>query len=268
MADKGKPFSIPLLSHALTQTARFFEVVGLFAVFFGRLLRVSIRRPFRLRLFVEQFERIGLQSIGIIALSSLAIGMIFTLQIVMLMAAFQAEIMVGAAVGMTLARELAPVITALMLIAKNGSAMTAEIGTMRVTEQIDAMETMSVDPIHYLVLPRVVASILAFPVLTALANIVGLAGSYVVAIYLRGVDPGAFLDQLYRTVDPTDVISGLIKAAVMGLMMATICSFFGFNTQRGSKGVGEAATTAVVTSSVGILVADYIMADLMLKVMY
>ena len=164
VADGGNRFTIPVLSHALTRIARFFEMVGLFAVFFGRLLRVSIRRPYRFRLFIEQFERIGLQSIGIIALSSLAIGMIFTLQIVLLMAAFQAEIMVGAAVGMTLARELAPVITALMLIAKNGSAMTAEIGTMRVTEQIDAMETMSVDPIHYLVVPRVAASVLSpFP---------------------------------------------------------------------------------------------------------
>ncbi|MFW5644209.1 MAG: MlaE family ABC transporter permease, partial [Alkalispirochaeta sp.] len=116
--------------------------------------------------------------------------------------------------------------------------------------------------------PRVMASVLAFPVLTAMANVVGLAGSYVVAIYLRRVDPGAFMDQLFQYVDPDDVISGLIKAAVMGFMTATICSFFGFYTKRGSRGVGEAATTAVVTSSVGILVADYIMADLMLKVFY
>lgn len=268
MADAGKRFTVPFLSDFLARTARFFEAIGLFALFFGRLSRALFRRPFRFRLLVEQFERIGLQSIGIIALSSLAIGMIFTLQIVTLMAYFQAEIMVGAAVGMTLARELAPVITALMLIAKNGSAMTAEIGTMRVTEQIDAMETMSVDPVHYLVVPRVLASILGFPLLTALANVVGLAGSYVVAVFMRGVDPGAYLDQLFQYVDPKDVFSGLIKAAVMGLMMAAICSFFGFNTKRGSKGVGEAATTAVVTSSVGILVADYIMADLMLKLLY
>jgi len=268
VAVRDKKFTIPVFSDLITRTTAFLETVGHFSIFFGRMIAAFFKRPFRFRLFIEQFERIGLQSIGIIALSSLAIGMIFTLQIVMLMASFQAETMVGAAVGMTLARELAPVITALMLIAKNGSAMTAEIGTMRVTEQIDAMETMSVDPVHYLVVPRVLASIFAFPVLTAMANVVGLAGSYVVAIMMRGVDTGAFLDQLYRTVDPADVISGLIKAAVMGLMMASICSFFGFNTKRGSKGVGEAATTAVVTSSVGILVADYIMADLMMKVMY
>jgi phospholipid/cholesterol/gamma-HCH transport system permease protein len=181
---------------------------------------------------------------------------------------FQAETMVGAAVGLTLARELAPVITSLMLIAKNGSAMTAELGTMRVTEQLDAMQTMSVDPVHYLVTPRVAASVITFPILTAMANVVGLVGSYVVAVGMLRVDPGGFFNQLYGFVQPTDIYSGLIKAAVMGFMMAVICSYYGFNSGRGAKGVGEASTQAVVTSSVGILVADYIMADLMLKLLY
>ena len=194
--------------------------------------------------------------------------MIFALQITMLMAQFQAEAMVGAAVGLTLARELAPVITTLMLIAKNGSAMTAEIGTMKVTEQIDAMATMSVDPVHYLVVPRTVASVVVFPILTAMANVVGIIGSFVVAVMMMDVDRGAFFDQLFWFVNPVDVYSGLIKAAVMGFMMAVICSYFGFYSARGAKGVGEAATKAVVTSSVGILVADYVMADLMLKLLY
>ncbi len=244
------------------------EGLGLFFVFLARVFSSTFRRPFRWRLYVEQIERIGVRSIPIIALSSAAIGMIFALQITMLMAQFQAEAMVGAAVGLTLARELAPVITTLMLIAKNGSAMTAEIGTMKVTEQIDAMATMSVDPVHYLVVPRMVASVIVFPILTAMANVVGLIGSYVVAVLMMNVDPGAFLDQLYWFVNPQDVYSGLIKAAVMGFMMAVICSYFGFYSERGAKGVGEAATRAVVTSSVGILVADYIMADLMLKLLY
>jgi len=245
-----------------------FEGLGLFFVFLARVIVSIFRRPVRWRLFIEQVERIGVRSIPIIALSSAAIGMIFALQITMLMAEFQAEAMVGAAVGLTLARELAPVITTLMLIAKNGSAMTAEIGTMKVTEQIDAMATMSVDPVHYLVVPRTVASIVVFPLLTAMANVVGIIGSYIVAVLMMNVDPGAFFDQLYWFVNPTDVYSGLIKAAVMGFMMVVICSFYGFYSERGAKGVGEAATRAVVTASVGILVADYIMADLMLKLMY
>jgi phospholipid/cholesterol/gamma-HCH transport system permease protein len=245
-----------------------FEFLGLFFVFLGMVFRNLVRRPFRARLIADQFEAIGVRSIPIIALSSAAIGMIFTLQITQLMAMFQAESMVGAAVGLTLARELAPVITTLMLIAKNGSAMTAELGTMKVTEQIDAMQTMSVDPQHYLVTPRVIASTIAFPVLTAMANVVGLLGSYIVAVGMLDVDPGGFLDQLYWFVEPADVASGLIKAAVMGFMMSVICSYYGFHSGKGAKGVGEAATSAVVASSVGILVADYIMADLMLKLLY
>lgn len=244
------------------------EELGRFFVFLGRLLRALPRRPLRWKLLAEQMERIGVRSIPIIALSSAAIGAIFSLQITILLGWFQAETMVGAAVGITLARELAPVITTLMLIAKNGSSMTAELGTMRVTEQIDAMETMSVDPVHYLVVPRVVASVLAFPILTGLANVVGVTGAYVVAVELMGVDPGGFFEQLYWYVNPIDVASGLIKAAVMGFMMSVICSYFGFYSDRGSKGVGESATRAVVTSSVGILIADYVMADLMLKWLY
>lgn len=252
----------------ISRAIRFLETMGKFSLFCWRLIKAAVRPPIRWRIMLDQFERIGYRSIGIIALSSLAIGMIFALQMITLLARFQAEIMVGAAMGMVLARELAPVITTLMLIAKNGSAMTAELGTMLVTEQIDAMETMSVDPVHYLVVPRVIASVLAFPVLTAMANVIGLLGSYFVAVFVMRVDPGGFLDQLYEYVDADDVMSGLIKAAVMGLIVSTICAFFGFNTKRGSQGVGEAATTAVVSSSVAILIADYIMADIMLKVFY
>lgn len=244
------------------------EELGRFFVFLGRVLAALPRRPVRWRLFAEHFERIGVRSVPIIALSSAAIGMIFALQMTMLLSMFQAETMVGAAVGLTLARELAPVITTLMLIAKNGSSMTAELGTMRVTEQIDAMETMSVDPVHYLVVPRVISSIFAFPILTGLANIVGVGGSYVVSVVMLNVDPGGFVEQLTWYVTPTDIVSGLIKAAVMGFMMAVICSYFGYYSAKGSKGVGESATRAVVTSSVGILIADYVMADLMLKWLY
>jgi phospholipid/cholesterol/gamma-HCH transport system permease protein len=269
-SHKGEPvFGVLGLIESLGKSIyNLFFGLGRFAVFLGLVLRNIPRRPLRWRLLWEQVERIGVKSVTIIALSSAAIGMIFALQLTMLMAMFQAETMVGAAVGLTLARELAPVITSLMLIAKNGSAMTAELGTMRVTEQIDAMQTMSVDPVHYLVTPRVVASVITFPILTAMANVVGLVGAYIVAVGMLRVDPGGFFNQLYGFVQPTDIYSGLIKASVMGFMMAVICSYYGFNSGRGAKGVGEASTQAVVTSSVGILVADYIMADLMLKLLY
>ena len=245
-----------------------FGGTGRFFVFLGRVLSCMFRRPFRLQLCFEQMELIGVRSIPIISISGMAIGMIFALQITALMRIFNAENLVGAAVGMTLAREMAPVVTTLMLIAKNGSAMTAELGTMRVTEQIDAMETMSVDPIHYLVIPRLAASVVVFPILTALANVVGIIGAYLVAVFFMSVDPAGFLDRLYAVVNPRDVLSGMIKAVVMAFMMTNICCYFGFYSDRGAKGVGEAATSAVVTSSIGILIADYILADLMIKVLY
>lgn len=244
------------------------ELVGRMSEFLGRALAAIVRPPYRIRNFTEQFERIGVRSVPIITLSGAAIGMIFSLQTVSVLAMFSAETMVGAAVGLTMARELAPVVTTLMLIAKNGSAMTAELGTMRVTEQLDAMETMGVDPIQYLVAPRVMAAMITFPILTALANVVGIVGSYLVATSVKGVDPGGFLQQLYWFVNPLDIGAGLFKAAIMGFMMAVICSFYGFFSSGGARGVGESATRAVVTSSVSILVVDYILADIMIKLFH
>jgi phospholipid/cholesterol/gamma-HCH transport system permease protein len=146
--------------------------------------------------------------------------------------------------------------------------MSAELGTMRVTEQIDAMETMSVNPIHYLVVPRVYASVLMFPMLTALANVVGVAGAYAVAIWGLDVDSAAYLERMFRDVDPKDIISGIVKAAIMGFIVSVICTYYGYNASNGAKGVGESSTKAVVTASVSILVADYILASIMLALVY
>jgi phospholipid/cholesterol/gamma-HCH transport system permease protein len=245
-----------------------FEGFGSFCVFAFDTFRWTFRKPLRPVLVFEQAEYIGVDSVPIIALSSLSIGMIFSLQITDLLAIFRAEIMVGSAVAMTLGRELAPVFTSIMLVAKNGSAMAAEIGTMRVSEQIDAMETMSVNPIQYLVVPRVIGAVIVFPVLTALSNVVGVAGSYIVSIYMKGVDSAGYLEQIYRFVNPVDIWSGFIKAAVMGGLVSLICCYYGYTTTGGSKGVGEASTKAVVTASVAVLIADYIMSDIMLKVLF
>jgi phospholipid/cholesterol/gamma-HCH transport system permease protein len=244
------------------------EELGLFWLFVTDVVKWAFRGPHRWYLLTEQLEKIGVLSVPIILLSSLSIGMIFSLQLGSFLSLFRAELLVGAAVAKTLTRELAPVVTTLMLIAKNGSAMTAELGTMRATEQIDAMETMSVNPVQYLVVPRVLACVFSFPVLTGIANIVGVAGSFFVSVMVRKVDRAGFMDQLYSYVEPSDIWSGFIKAAIMGLIVSLICCFHGFNAKGGSKGVGDAATKAVVTSSVSILIADYIMADIMLKVLF
>lgn len=240
------------------------EDVGRYFSFVGHVTKSVTRRPFRVGLFFEEIEHLGVNSIVVILLAGLAIGMIFALQMVSLLQPFQAEIGTGAAVSVALGREFAPIITILMLIAKNGSAMAAELGTMRVTEQIDALESMSVDPVHYLVLPRVLASILTFPALTMLANLVGVIGAFVISTTLYGIDSASYVDYMFDVLKPKDIVIGLIKAAIMGVIVATICCYYGINTKQGAKGVGDSATKAVVSSSVSILIADYILATLMM----
>jgi phospholipid/cholesterol/gamma-HCH transport system permease protein len=248
--------------------AKKLDFVGRYFYFLKDLVSSIFRRPFHFSLFLAEIEHLGVNSIWIIFLSGGAIGMIFSLQMVSMLSIFQAEVGVGAAVAIALSRELAPVITTLMLIAKNGSAMAAELGTMKVTEQIDALESMSVDPVHYLVLPKVAASVFVFPALTMLANVVGSLGAYVIAIFLFNVDSANYTDYMFDFLSPRDVYTGLVKSVVMGIITATICCFCGFEASQGAKGVGDGATRAVVISSVTILVADYVLTTLMLQVIY
>jgi phospholipid/cholesterol/gamma-HCH transport system permease protein len=244
------------------------ENIGHYFFFLGEILRYSVRRPVRFTRYITEIEHLGVNSVLIILLSGGAIGMIFALQMVALLQPFQAEIGTGAAVSIALSRELAPVITTLMLIAKNGSAMAAELGTMQVTEQIDALESMSINAVHYLVVPRVIASVLVFPILTLLANVVGSLGAFLISVYLYGIDSASYLDYLFGFLSPRDVFAGLVKAAVMGFIVATVCCYNGLKTSQGAKGVGDSATRAVVSSSVAILVADYILTTLMLRIIY
>jgi len=244
------------------------ENVGKYFDFLGQLFRSAVRKPFRIGLYIEEMEILGVNSITVIVLAGCAIGMIFALQMVSLLQPFQAEIGTGAAVSIALGREFAPIITTLMLIAKNGSAMAAELGTMRVTEQIDALESMSVDAIQYLVLPRVVASIITFPALTILANLVGVIGAYIVSTTLYGIDSASYVDYMFNVLKTKDIYIGLIKSAIMGFIVATICCYFGMNTTQGAKGVGDGATKAVVASSVAILVADYLLATIMMALFF
>lgn len=241
-----------------------FETLGRYFVFLGEILRCIPKKPSRLVQCLGEIEHLGVNSIPIIFLSGAAMGMIFSLQLVLVLQPFQLEIGAGAAVAVALSRELAPVITTLMLIAKNGSAMAAELGTMKVTEQIDALESMSINVVHYLVLPKVIASLLVFPVLTLLANVVGIIGSYIVSIFLFNIDSVGYLSYMFDYMAPMDIFVGLIKSAVMGIMTATVCCFTGLRTTQGAKGVGDSSTRAVVISSVSILVADYFLTTLML----
>lgn len=227
-------------------------------VFFaGEVLAWMVRPPFRPELILVQMAAIGVGSTFIVCTTGTFTGMVLALQFDYAMGQLGAEGYVGGSTGVALTRELAPVLTALMVIGRSGSAITTEIGTMRVTEQIDAMETMAVSPIQYLVVPRVIAAVAMFPILTMVFNAVGFFGAYVMGIYVSRIPPGPFIAHARELVVIDDFLHGLGKSIVFALAVALICCWRGYAASGGSRGVGEGTTRAVVMSSIAILVADY-----------
>ncbi len=216
-----------------------------------------VRPPYRIGQFLGAMDFIGVQSLFIICLTGIFTGMVFALQTVYGFRRFSAEGMVGGVVALSLTREIAPVFAGLMVTSRAGSAMAAELGNMRVTEQIDAIATMGVSPIQYLIVPRVVASVLMLPLLCLLFSLVGMTGAYAIAVGLLDVDPGIFMDRVQNLVEPKDLFMGLLKAAIFGFLIALISCKQGFFASGGAKGVGIATTRAVVQSAVAILIANY-----------
>jgi phospholipid/cholesterol/gamma-HCH transport system permease protein len=218
----------------------------------------AVRPPFRLELVIAQMASIGVGSAFIVGATGLAAGMVFALQMNFALKQFAAQGYVGGSVAFSLSRELAPIFTALMVTGRAGSAIATELGTMRVTEQIDAMESMAVNPIQYLVVPRVVASILMFPVLTMLFNAIGYGGGYVMGIFVAGIPEGPFIEHTRELLAPSDIMHGLYKAVIFGVIVSIITTWRGYSAFGGAKGVGEGTTRAVVASSIAVLVADYV----------
>jgi phospholipid/cholesterol/gamma-HCH transport system permease protein len=245
---------------------KFFAAVGRTALLAVRIFNWLIRPPFRALPFLNALEFVGVQSIFIVALTGIFTGMVFALQTVYGFRQFSAESMVGGVVAISLAREIAPVFTGLMVTSRAGSAMAAELGNMRVTEQIDAIATMGVSPVQYLVVPRVLASVLAMPFLCTLFTLVGMVGAYAVAVVWLGVDHGIFWDRVMNLMQPRDFEMGLIKSAIFGFLISVISCQQGFFASGGAKGVGIATTRAVVQSSVSILIANYIVTTLLTDV--
>lgn len=227
-------------------------------LFLGETLVWLVRPPFRLELLVHQMSVIGVGSSFIVAVTGLFTGMVLALQGNYAMRQFGAEGYVGGFVAISLVRELGPVLTALMVTGRSGSAITTEMGTMRVTEQIDAMESMAVNPVHYLSVPRVAAATLMMPVLDVLFTGVGYLGGYLIGVYVSRIPPGPFLDHTKSMLEVGDLLHGLFKALVFGLVVSTIATYRGYSATGGSRGVGEATTRSVVWSSVAILVLDYV----------
>ena len=231
---------------------------------FGRMLLFAVetvawlfRPPFRPELVLAQMAAIGVGSTFIVATTGTFAGMVLALQFQYAMGQLGADGYVGGSVAVALSRELAPVFTALMIIGRSGSAISTELGTMRVTEQIDAMETMAVSPIQYLVAPRLVASLMMFPVLTMLFNVLGFGGAYLMGIYVSAIPPGPFIAHTRELVVPGDILHGLAKSIVFGAAVAVITCWRGFSASGGAKGVGDGTTRAVVMSSISVLVMDY-----------
>jgi len=233
--------------------------LGTILLLTAQTLAWSVRPPYRLGQLFLAMEFIGVKSIFIVALTGTFSGMVLSLQTVHSLRQFSAEGVVGSVVAVSLCREISPVFAALMVTARAGSAMAAELGNMRVTEQIDALTTMGVSPAQYLLAPRLVASVMMLPLLCILYTCVGMAGAWVVSVDWLGVDPGIFITNVEKYLMPSDLFMGELKALVFGFLISSISCAQGFFASGGAKGVGEATTRAVVLSAVSILVANYVL---------
>ncbi|MCL5276604.1 MAG: ABC transporter permease [Deltaproteobacteria bacterium] len=232
------------------------ELGGIFSTFLQSVAFLFVP-PFRASLFLKQIEFIGVESSFIVLLTGAFTGMVFALQTSYAFRLFGAQNLIGPSVALSLARELGPVLSGLMVTGRVGSAMAAELGTMKVTEQIDALSTMGINPVQYLITPRVVSSTLMLPMLTVLFDFIGIVGSYFMAVFLLGLNGERFISDTIYMVDLKDVYIGLLKAAVFGAIIAVVGCYKGYFAEKGAEGVGKAATQAVVISSVSILIADY-----------
>jgi phospholipid/cholesterol/gamma-HCH transport system permease protein len=241
----------------------FVEQLGGIVMLMLQALLYVFRRPLRSHLYFQQLEFIGVKSLFIVALTGTFTGMVFALQGSYAFRLFNAEYLIGPSVLLSLTRELSPVLTALMVTARAGSAMATEIGYMRENEQIDALYTMAIQPVHYLVTPRVFASTVMMPLLCALFTLCGTLGAYFVTVKILGVTHNVFVNQILQIVDLTDLYSGEAKGVVFGLLVSSVCCYYGYNSSGGARGVGLATTKAVVVSSVTLLVVDYFLTALM-----
>jgi len=234
------------------------EVLGELSIFAGASSLSVFRTPYRVGLLMAQLEFMAWGSMFVVGLTGLFTGMVLALQTVYAFGLFNAQSLVGATVELSLARELAPIFTCIVLVARVGSAVATELGTMRVTEQIDALETMAVDPYNYLVAPRIVAAAISAPILTMLFNAIALFGAYAIAVWVKDLSAGAFLNRLQYLVEVKDITNGLGKSAVIGFVVTVIACYRGYKAEGGARGVGIATTQAVVGGLVAIFAIDYI----------
>jgi len=238
------------------------ESVGALSLFSLRALSHCLRPPFYPRLILRQMVDIGYYSLPVVGLTAIFTGMVLALQSFTGFARFSAESAIPNVVVISITRELGPVLAGLMVAGRIGASMAAEIGTMRVTEQIDALTTLSTNPMKYLVAPRIIAGITMLPLLVLVADIIGVFGGYLVSIYKLGFNPGTYIRNTIDFMETLDVVSGLVKAAVFGFLIALMGCYHGYQSRGGAQGVGRATTNAVVSASILILTFNYIITEL------
>ncbi len=239
------------------------EEMGKILILFLSVMMWMVRPPLKLRLIFKQMEFVGVKSIFVVVLTGTFTGMVMALQGYYGFRMFNAESLVGSTVALGMTRELGPVLTSLMVTARAGSAMAAELGTMRVTEQIDALSVMATNPVKHLIVPRIIAGVVMLPALTIVSDFMGILGGYFVGVPILHINEGAFVKNITKMVDLDDLYNGLIKAAVFGLILSLVGCYKGFNTTGGAEGVGKATTEAVVLASISILISDYFLTAIM-----
>ncbi len=253
------------LSYIGRKTINFTEELGRGFIMFGQTILWSFRLPVNLRNIIQQMEAIGVNSLPMVFIMALFTGMVLAIQTYTGFKRFNAESYMGTVVALSMTRELGPVLTGLIVAGRAGAAMAAELGTMRVTEQIDAMVTLATNPVKYLVVPRFLAGFMMLPLLTVIADATGIAGSYMIAVYVLGVNPVVYIRMTKDFLELNDIYGGLLKSCVFGIIISIVSCYKGFYTQGGAEGVGKATTGAVVLSMMLILIANYFLAVLLFR---
>ena len=242
---------------------RLISEMGKMAIFLSTSLYLLAQPPWRPSLIIRQIYFIGVGSLSIVLLTGLFTGMVLALQGYYTLEKFGSVGLLGPAVALSLIRELGPVLTALVVTGRAGSAMAAEIGIMVITEQVDALKSMAVNPVQRLVSPRLAAGVIAIPLLTALFDVVGIFGGYLVAVKLFGLSTGTYFGKMALQVGMADITGGIWKSLIFALLITWACSYKGYHCGHGAEGVGKATTASVVLSTVLILVGDYILTSIL-----
>jgi phospholipid/cholesterol/gamma-HCH transport system permease protein len=244
------------------QTIDFFQKVGILSIFIAKIMSGLVKRPFYLDLILRQLISIGYFSLPVVAMTAIFSGAVLALQSYTGFSRFSAESSIATVVVLSITRELGPVLAGLMVAGRVGASIAAEIGTMKVTEQIDALFILSTDPIKYLVVPRVVASVITMPCLVLIGDIIGVMGGYLVSVHKLGFNGTSYITNTIEYLETMDVVSGLVKASVFGFIIAIMSCYHGYYSGKGAKGVGSATTDAVVSSSILILLSNYLITEL------